>query len=54
MLMLSYIESECQSLGAADSARHVAMAAALLRDESGSTEEAAGWPARFGTPQGHA
>lgn len=28
--MLIYIQSECQRLGAAESARHVAMAAALM------------------------
>lgn len=30
ILMLSYVEAECLRLGAADSAHHAAMAAALL------------------------
>ncbi|WP_165694182.1 hypothetical protein [Teichococcus deserti] len=30
MLMLTYVEAECLRLGAADSAHHAAMAAALL------------------------
>jgi len=30
LMMLSYIEAECRRLGALDSARHTAMAAALL------------------------
>ena len=30
MLMLAYVEAECLRLGAADSAHHAAMAAALL------------------------
>lgn len=30
LLMLTYIESECARLGARESARHAAMAAALL------------------------
>jgi hypothetical protein len=34
MLMLSYMEAECRELGAADSARHIAEAAALLRATS--------------------
>lgn len=30
LMMLSYIEAECRRLGALESARHAAMAAALL------------------------
>jgi hypothetical protein len=54
MLMLSYIEAECQTLGAADSARHIALAAALLQGEAASAEEEDPMLALLHAPQGNA
>lgn len=54
MLMLSYIEAECRSLGAADAAHHVALAASLLPGQAVALEEQDPLMALLHNPQGHA
>ncbi len=58
MLMLSYVEEECRALGAQDSARHIAAAAAALH-QAGPQDGAEprlpqNWDTRTGTRPGHA
>jgi hypothetical protein len=53
-LMLSYIEAECHSLGAADAARHVALAASLLPGAAATPEEQDPLTALLHHPQGNA
>ncbi|MBC9207240.1 hypothetical protein IBL26_10370 [Roseomonas aerophila] len=54
MLMLSYIEAECRNLGAADAARHVALAASLLPGPAVTLEEQDPLMVLLHYPQGNA